>query len=237
MTGTIINTITVFVGGILGTFLGTRLPDRMRQTVIHGLGMITLVVGIDMALGSENILLVLGSVLIGGMLGEWWKINDHLERLGKWLEEKASRYPILTRGDFTRGFITASLVFCVGPMTIVGSLQEGLTGDATLLILKSVLDGFAALAFAASMGMGVTFAALTVFLLQGSLTLGAGMMQGVLSDAMVAEMTATGGVLLLGIGLMILEIKQIRVANLLPALAIAPMLAPLWALLQGWLGR
>lgn len=237
MTGTIINTITVLVGGILGTFLGTRLPDRMRQTVIHGLGMITILVGVDMALGSDNILIVLGSVLVGGILGEWWRLDDRLEQLGKWLEGKASRYPILTRGDFTRGFITASLVFCVGPMTIVGSLQEGLTGDSTLLILKSVLDGFAALAFSASMGMGVTFAALTVLILQGGLTLGAGFLEGILSDAMVTEMTATGGVLLLGIGLMILEIKRIRVANLLPGLVIAPLLVPLWVFLQAWLGR
>lgn len=237
MTGTIINTIAVLVGGTFGAFLGSRLPDRIRQTVIHGVGLMTLIVGMQMALKTENILIVLGSVLIGGILGEWWRIDDGLDRLAGWLEQKASRFPFLIRGDFTKGFVTASLVFCVGPMTIVGSMQAGISGDSTLLILKSVLDGFTSIMFAASMGMGVTFAALTVLLLQGGLTLGAGVLQGILSEAMVTEMTATGGVLLLGLGFMMLEIKKIRVANLLPGLAIAPILVPIWVFVETLLAR
>ena len=228
MTGTLINTITVLLGGTLGSLLGDRLPDRVRLIVIQGVGLVTLVVGTDMALGTGNILIVLGSILMGGILGEWWRLEDRLDSAGQWLEERAARVPFLTRGDFTRGFVTASLVFCVGPMTILGSIQDGLTGDYHLLAIKSVLDGFAGLAFAATMGMGVTFAAVSVLLYQGALTLGASLFQNILTDAMVTEMTAAGGVIILGIGLMLLEIKRVKVANFLPALAIAPLLVTLW---------
>jgi uncharacterized membrane protein YqgA involved in biofilm formation len=136
--------------------------------------------------------------------------------------------PFLARGDFVRGFVTASLVFCVGPMTVLGSIQDGLTGDFTLLAIKSVLDGFAGLAFAASLGMGVTFSALTVLIFQGALSLGAAPFQTILTDSMITEMSATGGVIILGIGLLILEIKRIKVGNFLPALLIAPILTVLW---------
>ncbi len=234
MVGTVINTVAVLLGGTLGTALGNKLPPGIRKIVIQGVGLVTLVVGIDMALSTGNVLLVLGSILIGGILGEWLKIEERLEGLGQWLENKASRYPLLTRGEFTKGFVTASLVFCVGPMTVVGSMQEGITGDGTLLIMKSVLDGFTSVAFAASMGMGVTFAALTVLLLQGGLTLSAGLLQGVLSDAMVVEMTAVGGVMLLGIALLMLDVKRVKVANFLPGLVIAPLLVPLWAVIEAW---
>jgi uncharacterized membrane protein YqgA involved in biofilm formation len=228
MRGTLINTAAVIVGGTLGALLGDRLPSRLRQIVMHGVGLVTLVVGIDMALGTQSILLVLGSILIGGVLGEWWRLDDRLEGLGSWLEQRSDRFPLLTRGDFTRGFVTASLVFCVGPMSVLGAIQDGLSGDFTLLAIKSVLDGFSSLAFAASMGMGVTFAALMVLLYQGALSLGAGVFQTVLVDPMIVEMTAAGGVIILGIGLTLLEIKRIKVANFLPALFIAPLLVTLW---------
>jgi uncharacterized membrane protein YqgA involved in biofilm formation len=172
--------------------------------------------------------LLLVSICIGGILGEWWRLEDRLDRAGAWLESKASSVPFLARGEFTRGFVTASLVFCVGPMTILGSIQDGLSGDYTLLAIKSVLDGFAGLAFAASMGMGVTFSAITVLLVQGGLSLGAAPFQSVLSDSMVTEMSATGGVIILGIGLLLLEIKRIKVGSFLPALFIAPLLTALW---------
>jgi uncharacterized membrane protein YqgA involved in biofilm formation len=168
------------------------------------------------------------SIVMGGILGEWWRLEERLDGAGKWLEAKASRFPFLARGEFTKGFVTASLVFCVGPMTILGSFQDGLSGDCTLLAIKSVLDGFSALAFAASMGMGTTFAAVTVLVYQGVLTLGASLFQNILTDAMITEMTATGGVMILGIGLLLLEIKRVRVANFLPALAIVPLLVALW---------
>jgi len=214
----------VIAGAGLGTLLGDRLPDRIRQTVIYGIGLITLVLGMQMALTTGNILVVLLSIMLGGMLGEWWRLEERLNGLGRSFEKAASRYPMLTRGDFTRGFVTASLVFCIGPMTFLGSIEDGLTGNFRLLAIKSVLDGFAGLAFAASMGFGVAFAALTVLVFQGGITLGAGFLQEVLTESMITEMTATGGVMILGIGFLLLDIKKVKVANYLPALAIAPLL-------------
>jgi uncharacterized membrane protein YqgA involved in biofilm formation len=228
MTGTLINVAAVLVGGTLGALLGERLPARIRQIVMQGVGLVTLVVGTSMALGTNNVLLVLGSVCVGGILGEWWRLEDRLDSAGRWLEVKVARVPLLARGDFVRGFVTASLVFCVGPMTILGSIQDGLSGDYTLLAIKSVLDGFAGLAFAASLGMGVTFSAITVLVFQGAISLGAAPFQAVLTDSMITEMSAAGGVIILGIGLLLLEIKRIKVGSFLPALFVAPLLTALW---------
>lgn len=235
MTGTVVNMVAVLLGGTLGTLIGARLPPGVRQIVLQGVGLVTLVVGMEMALGTENVLVVLGSILIGGILGEWGRIDARLEQLGRWLEARTAAFPLLARGDFTRGFVTASLVFCVGPLTVLGAMQEGISGDSTLFLIKSVLDGFTSIAFAASLGMGVTFAALTVLVVQGGLTLGAGVLQGVLSDAMTTEIAATGGVMLLGIGLLLLEIKPIRVANFLPSLLVAPFLVLGWEALSALL--
>ncbi len=231
--GTILNIVTVLIGGGLGVLLGQRLPERMRETVLHGLGLVTLVVGVHLTLETQNILIVLVSVLIGAMLGEWWRIDVGLERASEWLRARvARRASVDTLAHFTEGFVTASLVFCVGPMTILGSIQDGLTGDFSLLAIKSVLDGFAALAFASSLGVGVLFSVLTILMYQGGLTLAAGLAQNVLTEAMVAEMTATGGVMILAIGLLLLDVRRVRVANLLPALAIAPLVVAALA----WLG-
>ena len=233
MTGTIINVISVLTGGGLGVFLGHRLPQRMRETVLHGLGLMTLTLGVRLTLKTENILIVMFSVLGGAVLGEWWHIEDKLhalgERLRRLVEERQglADSPAATETDFVTGFVTASLVFCVGPMTILGSIQDGLTGDYSLLAMKSLLDGFAALALASSLGIGVLFSSLTVFVYQGAITLLAGTAQSVLSEAMTAEMTATGGVLIMAIGLSLLELKKIRVGNFLPALAIAPLVVAL----------
>ncbi|MBN1139266.1 MAG: DUF554 domain-containing protein [Anaerolineae bacterium] len=241
MTGTWINILTVIVGSLVGTFLGNRLPDKMRQTVVHGLGLMTAVVGMQMALGTGSVLLVMGSILVGGVVGEWWRIDDRLEAMGRWLEAQvaARAYPrsgartAATAGNqgersITRAFVTASLVFCVGPMTVLGSIQDGLTGDYSLLAIKSMLDGFAALAFAASMGPGVILSTLTIFFFQGALSLAAMGFGGLLGEVTrqtpwVIEMTAAGGVLMLAISLLLLELRQIRVANLLPAVFIAPL--------------
>ena len=230
MTGTIINVITVLVGGGLGMFLGHRLPDRMRETLLHGLGLMTLSLGVHLTLKTENILIVMFSVLGGAMLGEWWHIEDKLHALGERLRllveerQSLSDSPAEAGTSFVTGFVTASLVFCVGPMTILGSIQDGLTGDYSLLAMKSLLDGFAALAFASSLGIGVLFSSVTVLVYQGAITLLAGVAQSLLTEAMTAEMTATGGVLIMGIGLSLLELKKIRVGNFLPALAIAPVI-------------
>ena len=228
MTGTIINVITVIIGGSLGSLMGEKLPARVRQIVVQGVGLLVIAVAIDMALESNSYLVVLGSILVGGILGEWWQLETRLESAGSWLETKAERFPFLTRGDFTRGFVTASLVLCIGPMAILGSIQDGLSGDYTLLAIKSAMDLFSSLAFAAAMGMGVTFSALSVLVVQGTLTLGASLFEGLLTEAMITELTATGGVILLGLGLLMLEIKKIRVANFLPALILVPLLVLLW---------
>ena len=228
MVGTLINIATVAVGGGLGTLIGGRLPERLRDTVMHGIGLVTLTLGVHMTLDTQNILIVMGSVLVGALLGEWWRIDVGLERVSEWLRERvAKRLPESSMGRFTEGFITASLVFCIGPVTVLGAIQDGLTGDYQLLAVKSLLDGFSALAFASSMGIGVVFSILTLLIYQGGLTLLAGLAQNLMTDAMIAEMSATGGVLILALGLILLDLKQIRVANLLPALVIAPAIVAL----------
>jgi len=234
MIGTVINFAAVIVGSLLGNLLGSRLPEKLRQTVIAGLGLFTLVLGIQMFLSTKNALIVLGSVLIGAMLGEWWQIENRLESLGAWLEKKFARGKTGGQGqeNFIKGFLTASLVFCIGPVAILGSIQDGLTGNFDLLAVKSTLDGFASLAFASTLGLGVGFAALPVLVYQGGLTLLARQLQPLMSDRMIAEMTATGGVMLVGIAISgLLELKKIRVGNFLPALVIAPVLV---ALLSWW---
>jgi len=215
--GTILNVATVLVGGGLGTILGQRLPEKMRQTVMHGLGLVTLTVGLRMALTTANILIVMGSVLLGGILGEWGRIEDGLQALGDRLQQRLGS----GNGDnLTKGFVTASLIFCVGPMTVLGSIRDGMVGDYTLLAIKSLLDGFAALALASSLGIGVILSAVLVF--QGGISLLAKWAQFGMSQAMITEMTAAGGVIIVGIGLILLDIKRIRVGSFLPAIFIAP---------------
>lgn len=244
MTGTILNTITVLIGGTLGIFFGSRLPERVRNTVVAGLGLFTAAIGIQMFLNTENPIIVLGSILVGGILGVWWRIEDHLNKLGGFLEERFAKgksatsltEPALSESDsrahFMRGFLTSSLLFCVGPMTILGSIQDGLTGDYSLLAIKSVLDGFASLAFASTFGVGVLFSSLTVLVVQGGISMLASLAQSTISAAMMNEMTAAGGLLLLGIAISsLLEIKPIRVGNFLPALVLAPLIVALLAFL------
>jgi len=234
MTGTIINVVAILVGGILGLFLGSRLPERVRQTVVAGLGLFTLAFGFKLFMGTNNALAVLGALLIGVLLGEWMQIDLGLQRLGAWLETRFSRK---NSGEpdsrFVRGFVTASLVFCVGPMAILGAIQDGLAGDYQTLVVKSILDGFGALAFASSLGIGVLFSAGIVLIYQGAISLLAVQVQSVVTDAMMVEMSAVGGILLLAIALSsLLEIKKLRTGNFLPAL----LMAPLMVILMQWLG-
>jgi uncharacterized protein len=224
MTGTLINTATVLIGGTVGTYLRSRFPDRVRQMVMWGVGLTSLVIGLQMSLATKNTLVVLGSLLAGGIVGELIRLHEGLNKLGDALQVEFSTGK---DGTFSKGFVTASLLFCVGPMTILGSFQDGLNGDYTLLATKSILDGFASLAFAASMGWGVVFAALTILIYQGGLTLGAGLVKPLLTEPMVVEMTATGGTLILAIGLNLLDLTTVRVANFLPALLIAPVVVRL----------
>jgi uncharacterized protein len=215
-------------GTALGTLIGDRLPQRFRETVFHSLGLITLLIGIDAGLEAfrptlaeltrASLVIVMGSVLVGGIIGEALRIEGGLNRLGDALKARFAR----GQPHFTEGFVIASLVFCVGPLTVLGSIEDGLTGDYRLLAIKSLLDGFAAVAFASALGWGVGFSALTVLLYQGALTLSASWAAGAFSEPMVAALTAAGGILIIGIGLRLLELREVRVANLLPALVLAP---------------
>jgi len=215
-----LNVITVLVGGSLGNALGQRLPDKTRQTVLYGLGLVTIALGLRMTLDTANILIVMGSVLVGGILGEWWQLEERLQAAGDALQQRVGSG---TGGTVAQGFVTASLIFCVGPMTILGSIQDGMIGDYTLLAIKSLLDGFAAMALASSLGVGVLFSAVTVLVFQGGLSLLARLAQVGMTDAMIAEMTATGGVLIMGIGLTLLDIKRVRLASYLPGIFVAPL--------------
>jgi uncharacterized membrane protein YqgA involved in biofilm formation len=229
MTGTFLNIATVLVGGALGLIFRARIPDQLKATVISGMGLFTMAMGLQMFLNTENPLIVLGSLLIGTLLGEWWKIEDRLQNLGRFLEQRFSREGEDGSNTFVRGFLTASLLFCVGPMTILGSIQDGLTGDYNLLAVKSVLDGFASLAFASTLGVGVMFSTIVILVYQGGISLLAAQLNSIVTPAMMNELTATGGVILLGLAISsLLEIKKIRVGNMLPGLAIAPLIV--WAL-------
>lgn len=234
MTGTFINVAAVLIGGVLGLLFGSRLSLRMRQTIIAGLGLFTAAIGIQMFLKTQNPIIVLVSLLFGGVIGELLKIEDRLSNLGVYFERKLDNRkqgqvptsPEEKQGSlFVRGFLTASLVFCVGPMTILGSIQDGLTGDYSLLAIKSVLDGFVAMAFASTLGVGVLFSVVVILVYQGIISLLAAQAQAILSEPMIAEMTAVGGIILIGIAISsLLEIKKIRVGNFLPALFIVPLI-------------
>ena len=225
MTGTLINVVAVLIGGTLGMFFGAGLPDRLKQTITAGMGLFTAALGLKIFLETEEALIVLGSLLIGALLGEWWRIEEGLHNLGAWLEKRFNRGDGESSSRFVRGFLTASLLYCIGPLAILGSIQDGLVGDYQLLAVKSVLDGFASLAFASTLGIGVLFSSIIVFLYQGTISLLAAQLDAIMTARMIAEMTATGGVILIGLALSsLLEIKKIRVGNYLPALAIAPLI-------------
>jgi uncharacterized membrane protein YqgA involved in biofilm formation len=234
MAGTIINIITVIIGGILGLLFGSKLPERVREAVLSILGLFTMALGMQMFLETNNALVVLAALLIGTLLGEWWQIEMRLEHFGEKLKMRFSK--MSGRQDLSRfveGFLTASILFCVGPMAILGSIQDGLTGDFSLLATKAVMDGFAAMAFASTMGVGVLFSAVTLLVFQGGISLLAVQVQNLITPAMIAEMSAAGGVILIGIALSnILNIRKIRTGNALPAL----FLAPLFTAILVWLG-
>jgi uncharacterized membrane protein YqgA involved in biofilm formation len=233
MTGTFLNIATVILGSILGLIFGARIPDKLKSTVIAGMGLFTAAMGLQMFLSTENPLIVLGALLIGTLLGEWWRIEDGLHRLGEFLEQRFSGEEDDGSNRFVRGFLTASLLFCVGPMTILGSIQDGLTGDYNLLAVKSVLDGFASIAFASTLGIGVAFSAIIILVYQGGISLLAGQLDAIVTPSMMNELTATGGVILIGLALSsLLEIKKIRVGNMLPGLAVAPLIVWVISLFQ-----
>ncbi|MBN1284061.1 MAG: DUF554 domain-containing protein [Anaerolineae bacterium] len=236
MTGTIINAITVAIGSALGMLVGGRLPERIQQSVTTGLGLVTLGLGVQNFFKTGNPIIPLLSICTGVIIGEALDIDGALKRFGGWLQKRFGGGADASgdaRARFINGFVTASLIFCVGPLTVLGSIQDGMTGDYELLAIKSVLDGFAALALASAMGLGVAFSIVTVLVIQGGLAL-VGMLGGsFMSDPMVAEMTATGGLLLTGLTLVLLDLKQPRVANFLPALVIAPLVVAVGVAIGG----
>ncbi len=229
--GTWINTAAVLLGTTIGLLLQHRLPKRMQQIITQGLGLLTIFIGLNMAsrlpqaqAGKvDGVILGLLAVVLGGLLGEWWQIEENLQIVGNWLKAR-----FRGGGRFTEGFVAGSLLFCIGPMALVGSLNNGLTGDNALLTLKSVIDGLAAIALTSSYGVGVGFSALAILLYQGGVSLIAGILSQTLpnpsSDPRVFLVTGVGGLMVLGLGLNFLEIAQVRVASFLPALALAPVL-------------
>ena len=233
MTGTILNIVAVLIGGAIGLIFGARIPERFKSTVIAGMGLFTGAMGLQMFFDSENQLIVLGAIIIGIILGEWMKIEDRLQSFGQTLEKRFSptletdspAEKVPSSSTFVHGFMVASLLFCVGPMTILGSIQDGLTGDYQLLAVKSTLDLFASIAFASTLGIGVLFSSIVILIYQGGISLLAGSLSAIITDPMMNEMTATGGVILFGLAISnLLEIKKISVGNFLPALVIAPLI-------------
>ena len=222
--GTLTNIVAVLAGTAVGAVAGARFPERVRTTVLATLGLLTAAVGVREIIPTDEFPLVLGAVLLGAVVGEAMRIEGGLQALGTALQRRISGG---SDSSFSEGFVIASLVFCVGPLTIVGSIEDGL-GDPELLLVKSGLDGFASIAFAAIYGWGVAASAITIAVIQGGLALGASTLDGVLTDPMLDALGAAGGILLLGIALRLLDLAEIRVANLLPAVVLAPVFVAIW---------
>jgi uncharacterized membrane protein YqgA involved in biofilm formation len=219
--GTLANVAAIIIGTLIGFVLKQRLPERMTSIVMQGLGLVTALIGLKMMITTQNALIVLVSIIIGGVLGELLRIEERLDRLGARVEARFSK----EHGTFAKAFVTSSLLYCVGPMAIVGALQDGLRGDYSVLLTKSVMDAIASVAFASTLGIGVLFSALPVAAYQGSITIGASLLEPYLTSSIVTEMTATGGLLILGIAMNLLQITKIRVGNLLPAILLAAIMS------------
>jgi uncharacterized membrane protein YqgA involved in biofilm formation len=235
MGGTILNVITVAIGTALGLLIGNRLSQKIQESVVTGLGLVTLFIGLSNAGTTGNPIIPLLSLVIGVIVGELLNLQGALERLAGWLQgrfaggkaaEGTPQGEDNPRTRFITGFVTASLVFCIGPLTFVGSIQDGmgLAIGFQQLAIKSVLDMFAGMAFAASFGIGVSFSILTILVLQGGLALAGSVLGNFMTDPMINEMTAVGGLMLMGLALVLLDLKKPRMANFLPALVIAPLL-------------
>jgi uncharacterized membrane protein YqgA involved in biofilm formation len=236
--GTLVNLAAVAAGGAVGIFVGDRLPERMRGTIMQGLGLVTIAVAVtgfgplnDPDDGLRRFVILIAAVIVGGLVGEMLRLEDRLESTGETIRR---RFGATTgaardgqRGMFVEGFVVASTVFCVGPLTVLGAVQDGLGSSIRLLTIKSALDGFAALGFASVFGWGVLASLITIAVYQGGLTLLAALIEPLLTTEVQAELAAVGSLLVLGIGLRLLEIKRIRVVNLLPALIIGPVVAGL----------
>ena len=217
MTGTIVNTASVISGSLIGAMIGRHLPQRLKTIVMQALGLAVILIGLQMALSVKYLLLTIGCLLLGALTGEWIDIEGQVEKIGQWLKSRARS----DSSSFVEGFVTASVLYCTGAMVIVGSIQDGTIGDPTTLYVKSMLDGVASIALASSLGIGVAFSSLTVLAVQGSITLLASKLLFLQDPRVLNAVTATGGLMILGIGINLLDLKKIPVGNLVPALLFA----------------
>jgi len=227
MIGTIINVAAIIVGSILGILIGSRLSSQLRETVISGLGLFTLAYGVMSFLETENALVPLGGLLIGALFGEWWKLEERLTKIGEILNQLVMRrsQDKSSPAKFVDGFVSASLVFVIGPMAILGAIQDGIAGNFEMLTVKAILDGFASIAFASSFGIGVMFSSLSILIYQGVISLGSSLFSQFFTPTMITEMTAVGGLILISVSLSsLLKIKSIRTASFLPGLFVTPII-------------
>lgn len=219
--GTLVNAGAVILGSTIGLLIQRKLPERITRVAFQGIGLFTIFLGIYMALKTSNFLIIIFSILLGSIIGAGIDIDKYMNRFGEFLKKK-----IKTKSEkFTLGMVTAFLLFCMGSMTILGAIEEGLGGYPNLLFAKSVLDGFASIALASTLGIGVMFSIIPLIIYQGALTLFASLFQNILSTPVINEITAVGGLILIGLGINILEIKKLKVINMLPAIIIAGILA------------
>lgn len=219
MLGTIVNSITIIIGAIIGILLKKGIKDDYKNTIMDGIGISVLVIGISNALEFENLVVVIVSIVIGSIIGELIDINKRLNNLGDRLQSKFKN----EEGNFSKGFVTASLVYCVGAMAIVGSIQSGLSGNHETLYAKAVLDGITAIVFASTLGIGVMFSSVAVFLYQGIITLFASSVSSILTTIVINEISSVGGILIIAIGINLLGLKEIKIANMLPAIIVPPI--------------
>ncbi len=219
LTGALVNGAAIIVGGLLGTLGGKFMPEKMRQTVLGATALVSIGIGISGAIGSNNQLIPILSLVIGAVIGELLHIEDAVIRAGDWLQKKFGR-----TGSITEGFVSGSLVFAVGAMAVMGSLNSGLKNDHSILLAKSVIDFAASVAFASSMGIGIVFSGLSVLAVEGIMTLLASLLTGVLTEAVITEITVTGSLMIIGIGLNILGITKLRILNMTPALVLPILL-------------
>lgn len=231
MFGTVVNALAIIAGSLLGLLLSRGIPDRYKEIVISGISLAVILIGMKSALTSDSMMVVIFSVIIGALLGEFFNIEKRLEQLGQFLEKKVAAKSS-DRSSVARGFVTASLIYCVGSMAIVGSLESGLTGNHQTLFAKSILDGVSAIIFASTMGIGVLFSSIAVFIYQGVITLTAISVKNFLVPETIAQMTSVGGLLIMAIGMNMLKMTTIKIGNLLPGIFVPLlwfMLSQLWA--------
>ncbi len=224
MKGTIVNVIAIIVGSLIGLFFAKFIPEKVKKIIFQALGLSTILIGLQMAFKTNNLLILIFSLVIGGIIGEAIDLEKRLNLFGEKLKKKLKS----KNKTFVEGFVTASLIFCVGAMAIVGSIEDGIHNDQTILYTKSLLDGFASIAFSSALGIGVLFSAIPILIYQGLITFLAQYIKDILTAAAITEMTAAGGMLIFGIGLNVLEIKNIKVGNLLPAVIVAIILASIF---------